>query len=215
LLVFQVALLAALILFSLLAYHASTTAYFPIDIAITHFVQSFDSPWVEALMRVVSWPGYSPQVILVVIGISALLFALGLRQEAALSALLGGTSLALNSLAKTIIERPRPSDEVVLVFRELLGFSFPSGMSCSTPPFSASVVSGLPAARPSWAHPAALAVGRACGAGRAFAYLPGFPLGQRCARRLSPGWPDPDRGNIHIFADKAEQIIQDTQSRKT
>jgi undecaprenyl-diphosphatase len=126
-LVFQASLLAALILFALLAFLASTTAYFPIDLAITRLVQSFDSTWVEALMRAVSWPGYAPQVIPIVICISALLFALGLGREAALSALVGVGALALNSLTKTIIERPRPSSEVVLVFRELLGFSFPSG----------------------------------------------------------------------------------------
>jgi undecaprenyl-diphosphatase len=126
-LVFQASLLAALVLFALLAYLASTTAYFPIDLAITRFVQSFNSPWVEALMRAVSWPGYSPQVILIVISISSLVFVLGLRWEAAVSGLSGGIVLALNSLAKTIVERPRPSADVVQVFRELLGFSFPSG----------------------------------------------------------------------------------------
>jgi undecaprenyl-diphosphatase len=78
-------------------------------------------------MRMVSWPGYGPQVLGVVTVLSGLLWRLELREEALLCALAGLASLLSNNLLKLIIARPRPSADLVDVITQVTGYSFPSG----------------------------------------------------------------------------------------
>jgi hypothetical protein len=84
---FQGGLLIALVLFVALAVLSHSAAYFPVDLAITRGFQNFDSPWMETLMRAVSWAGYNPQAILIVAAGVVILYALHLRREAAAAAL--------------------------------------------------------------------------------------------------------------------------------
>jgi undecaprenyl-diphosphatase len=124
---FQGGLLAALVLFAVLAVLSHSAAYFPIDLAITRGLQNFDSPWMEAFMRAISWPGFDPQsIIIIAVGV-LVLFALRLRREAVAAALAALGSTSLNNLLKVIIARPRPAASLVEVFRQVAGFSFPSG----------------------------------------------------------------------------------------
>ena len=126
-LIFQIYRFAALALFSVLAVMARGAAYFPIDLAVTQALQSPNLPWLDLLMRLVSWPGYGPQVLAVVAALSGLLWAWGLAREGAVCALSGLAALATNHLLKLAVERPRPSPDLVDVFKELADFSFPSG----------------------------------------------------------------------------------------
>jgi undecaprenyl-diphosphatase len=124
---FQGGLLAALALFTALAVLSYSTAYFPFDLAITRGLQSLDSPWMEAFMRAISWPGYNPQTILIIaVGVVSL-YALRLPREAAAAALAAIGSGLVNNLLKWIVARPRPAADLVEVFRQVAGFSFPSG----------------------------------------------------------------------------------------
>jgi undecaprenyl-diphosphatase len=125
--VFQGVLAAAILGFALLAFLASTKAYFSIDLLITQALQTYKPAWFRILMTIVSWPGFMPQTVV----ISALLVLLWagfrFRREARVSlfAIIG--SGALNTLVKIVVHRPRPSADLVTVVTQLNSFSFPSG----------------------------------------------------------------------------------------
>jgi membrane-associated phospholipid phosphatase len=124
---FWVMAASALVAFSLLSFLVETIPSFPIDLRITLAIQSIDSPFFEGLMRVISWPGFSPQSILITLLVALTFYINGLRWEsvtALLGALLSGVS---NELVKGLIARPRPLADVVDVFAVLDSFSFPSG----------------------------------------------------------------------------------------
>lgn len=120
-------LIAAFVAFILLAILSRTVLYFPIDLAISLAFQSLDVLGLAWLMRWISWPGFNPQAAIITVALILLLYASGLRWEALVTA---GTSLAahsLNLLVKVIVQRPRPSPDLVEVIRQLADFSFPSG----------------------------------------------------------------------------------------
>lgn len=125
--IFTTVLLLALVVFIVLALLANTVAYFPIDLAITQSLQSIDQPWFELLMRAVSWPGRGEQSVIVTSVLVILIYWLGLRWEAVVAAITSAVVSSLNVLLKILIERPRPSADIVDVLRELSTFSFPSG----------------------------------------------------------------------------------------
>ncbi|HEX2981496.1 MAG TPA: phosphatase PAP2 family protein [Anaerolineaceae bacterium] len=125
--IFQAGLLAALIGFGFLTYIASTSAYTNFDVATTHFLQTFDFLPIELLMRAVSWPGFMPQAAILA-GLTLLvLWVVGLHWETLVGAVSFAGVEALNLVIKTLVHRPRPDPNIVRVFKELTGFSFPSG----------------------------------------------------------------------------------------
>lgn len=126
-LIFQGYVILTIAVFTLLAFLARGTAYFGIDLTITEWIQSYHSDWLTVLMRLVSWPGYLPQVVAVIALLPAGLYALGLRREALYTLGAGLGSEGLNFLLKVSIQRPRPSASLVEVLRDVSGFSFPSG----------------------------------------------------------------------------------------
>lgn len=124
---FQASLLISLLSFAALALLARATAYLSIDLWVTQHFQAFRPGWFVWLMEAVSWPGFPPQSIWLVIAVSALLLFAGLYWEGLFSGLAAGSSLLLNSLVKIAIHRPRPAADLVDVIEELASFSFPSG----------------------------------------------------------------------------------------
>jgi undecaprenyl-diphosphatase len=125
--VFQGYLLAAILGFALLALLASTNAYFPIDLLITQSLQTFRPAWMQILMSLVSSPGYLPQSMAVVGLVVFLLWRLGFSGEAKFALLAALGSGLVNTLAKIVVQRPRPSADLVEVVKALDSFSFPSG----------------------------------------------------------------------------------------
>ena len=125
--VFQGVLLAAIAGFSLLAVLVSTSAYFPIDVAITRTLQTNRSIWLETLMQAISWPGWTLQSVGLVAVTAAILYLFGLHWEAVMSVITAAGVEALNYLVKVVIARPRPTSDLVTVFQTLGSFSFPSG----------------------------------------------------------------------------------------
>ena len=100
-------------------------SYFPGDVAIERWVQSLVPPnlgWAEAVSRTAEFPS--------VLLIMALIFALAWVLAGWRAALLSILSLVgmwvLGAVLGPIIARPRPSPELVRVFRPLTGSSFPS-----------------------------------------------------------------------------------------
>lgn len=124
---FQLLLFSAISAFSLLTFLVETRPSFELDLQITRAIQAIDSPLFAGLMRLISWPGFLPQSILIVLLIAFTLYVNGLRWEAADSLLAAAISGASNELAKSLIRRPRPAVDEVDVFEVLTSYSFPSG----------------------------------------------------------------------------------------
>ncbi len=120
-------LLLMVIAFAVLAYGASTTAYFPIDLRLTRDLQAVNSPFFNQLMIWTSWPGYSPQSIVLTLLIGGALYFFGLRWEALVAVGGAGFVEGVNALIKFIIHRPRPVSDLVHVVNVLNSYSFPSG----------------------------------------------------------------------------------------
>lgn len=117
----------ALIAFAVLASLAYSNAYFGWDVAVANRLQTLPIPGLFGLMRFVSVFGdrWIPYALATATGI---VFFLCRRRSEAFGLLLSvGGSALLNSLLKALIARPRPSPELVAVFRPLRSQSFPSG----------------------------------------------------------------------------------------
>jgi membrane-associated phospholipid phosphatase len=124
---FQVALLLAILAAGVLGFLARTALYLPIDVELTRTVQSIHAPWLDPLLGAATWAGMPPQVMVIVGAIVFGLFLIGLRIEALLTlfAALGGAGLWY--AVAGMVERPRPSPDLVQVAHDLPYSSFPSG----------------------------------------------------------------------------------------
>lgn len=125
--IFQFYLILTIIIFVSLARLAQTLPHFPPDLMLIHGLQSLRSPGLDALMQAVSWPGYPPQLFLLVAAVVVVIYLLGFRWEAAVTGLSAGGAQLLSGLLKMMIQRPRPPAELAYTFETLSDFSFPSG----------------------------------------------------------------------------------------
>ena len=125
--VFQVYMILAVVIFSVLAVLAHTMAYFTFDVPITHAVQSFNPSWFNALMYALSWIGFAPQEWVISLAVLLFLYVSGLKWETVVSfvSLVGSSALGLG--IKLVVDRPRPSADLVNVISQLNSYSFPSG----------------------------------------------------------------------------------------
>ena len=124
---FQFILLAMTGGFAFLTFLVKTTPSFPIDLAITQAMQSMDFLFLQQFMILISWFGFLPQSILLPILVALIIYVLGLRWEAVTALAAAFLPAAINLLVKEFIRRPRPTVDLVDVFRVLDSFSFPSG----------------------------------------------------------------------------------------
>jgi undecaprenyl-diphosphatase len=124
---FQALLFFAIVAFGFLTFLVETTPSFPVDLQITRAIQSIDFPFFADFMRLISWPGFLPQSILITLLIAFTLYVYGLRWESIVSLLAALLSGVTNELVKGLIGRPRPTMDVVDVFEVLTSYSFPSG----------------------------------------------------------------------------------------
>lgn len=124
---FQLALAFALVIFTVLMFLARTTPFFPIDVQITQAIQTINSSLFAGFMRLISWPGFSPNSMIVTVVIAAVFYLYGLHWEAIMCLVASLFSGATNQLIKNLIQRPRPAVDIVDVFDVLDSYSFPSG----------------------------------------------------------------------------------------
>lgn len=116
-----------LALFALLAGWVYANPVTAVDVAITREFQENLAPWLQTLMRIVSYPG-SSFLLPALIGLTAIGFwLLGLRLEGIVTLALSSVSALLNVLIKLIVHRPRPTAGLVEVLQGATGNSFPSG----------------------------------------------------------------------------------------
>lgn len=124
----QTVYITALVIFAILAVLAHLYAYFSWDVAASTSVQALPPRefW-QRFMRVASLAGdkWIPWTLTTVAALLFLFF--NKRSEAAGIVLSAGGSALLNSILKKVIARPRPTSELVMVFRPLDTQSFPSG----------------------------------------------------------------------------------------
>jgi len=124
---FQVSLFAAVGAFAVLSFMVATIPSFPIDLEITRALQSINSPIFADLMSLISWPGFSPQSFILSAFIVVLIYTFGLRWEALTALFAALLPPLVNVIIKEWIRRPRPTIDLVHVFRILDSYSFPSG----------------------------------------------------------------------------------------
>ena len=125
--IFQSYLIGAIAVFLVLAVLAKTVAYFTFDVTITRALQTFHPGWFDALMGGLSWIGFPPQAWVITLGILVFLYASGLKWETVvlLVSVLGSSAVGLG--IKFLVDRPRPSADLVNVINQLKDYSFPSG----------------------------------------------------------------------------------------
>lgn len=124
---FQAGLVLVAGAFALLTFLVKTRPSFALDLQITKVIQSLDAPLFSWLMSLVSWPGFSPQAMIITGLVVLLIYGFGLRWEALATLSAGLSSAALNVLVKNLIQRPRPLPDMVNVLATLNSYSFPSG----------------------------------------------------------------------------------------
>jgi membrane-associated phospholipid phosphatase len=124
---FQFMLIVTTGAFAFLTFLVKTIPSFPIDLAITRAIQSIHFPFSDEFMQLVSWPGFSPQSYILSAVVGLIIYALGLRWEAVSALVAALFPPLINVLVKELIRRPRPTMDLVHVFRILDSYSFPSG----------------------------------------------------------------------------------------
>jgi len=125
--IFQGFLIVAIVVFLILAVLAHTVAYFTFDVTITQELQKFNPGWFAALMYALTWIGYAPQVYLISLPIVLFLLVTGLKWETVVTVATGAGVATLGVVIKLLVNRPRPTADLVSVFSHLSDYSFPSG----------------------------------------------------------------------------------------
>ncbi len=120
--------LIQVVLFTALAWFVHFNPVIPIDVAITQEFQEISSPWLQSCMIAVSFLGNQSILFAGLIALTALAFwFVRLRLEALIILTLSGVSLVTNVLVKVLVNRPRPTTQLVSAFQQTTGQSFPSG----------------------------------------------------------------------------------------
>src|SRR5262245_43250007 len=100
---FQFMLIATTGAFAFLTFLVKTIPSFPIDLAITRALQSINFPLFDPFMRLVSWPGFSPQSYLLSALVVLIIYVLGLRWEAVSALVAALLPPLINVLVKELI----------------------------------------------------------------------------------------------------------------
>ena len=115
-----------IILFLLLAFFVATHPPSAIDLAVSSAIQRNHTPLMDQVMTLISWFGHTSVAIAMVLITSALFYIFKYRRESLLI-LLAFASGLINSVIKIIVNRPRPTKELVRIVEIAKHESFPSG----------------------------------------------------------------------------------------
>lgn len=98
----------------------------PLDRQFSEEVQEHHNNFTDGLMRAISWFGYMPWSAVTVIGTAALFFIFKYKKEG-LFVLFTMVSGLVSSGLKVLINRPRPTEDLVRIIEKAKHQSFPSG----------------------------------------------------------------------------------------
>ena len=124
---FRVALVSIAGAFAALTFLVKAIPFFALDLKVTRAVQLINLPAFALVMNLISWPGFDPQAIFIAGVIILLIYGLGLHWEAAMALIAAVSTTGINVLVKDLVQRPRPTPDMVNVYAKLTSFSFPSG----------------------------------------------------------------------------------------
>ena len=119
-----------LLAFVALAVTAHYVPYFPIDLQAAQAVQGVAAPWFHTLMFAVSWPGFPPQVYILVVIVSIVLYVAHQRREAVYLLASAVGIACVSQGVKLLVDRPRPPTSLIhVLIPDLNGghWSFPAG----------------------------------------------------------------------------------------
>lgn len=120
--------IGGVLLFLPLALAAHSYSYFSWDLSITHAAQQINSPGFYQLMRLVSLPGDHALVAFLIIVFSSLTFLAFKQKQAAYFLIACGLGeVALNTIIKWLVHRPRPTALLIKIMVIETTPSFPSG----------------------------------------------------------------------------------------
>lgn len=97
-----------------------------IDIKFSREIQEHQNPLIDRFMYLISTPGYMPESVILVT-VTSLLFFIFKYKKAAVFILLTAVSGLISTIAKALVNRPRPSKDFVRIVFETTQQSFPSG----------------------------------------------------------------------------------------
>ncbi len=103
--------------------------YFPESVIDREFsvdVQSYQHPLFDKLMKLVSYPGYMPEAPIMVITCAGIFYLEKFKKEA-LFVVLTMLSGLVSTIVKYMVDRPRPSSDIVKIALQTHQQSFPSG----------------------------------------------------------------------------------------
>jgi undecaprenyl-diphosphatase len=116
--------LAMLVLFAIDTVLVLNGFWLPLDIRITAFVQSLNwGPLVYPMQLINITAGYWQ----ILAGATAIVAMFIVERRAGWLMLIGSISSLLDNIIKLLVERPRPSVDVVHILTPASGFSYPSG----------------------------------------------------------------------------------------
>ena len=97
-----------------------------IDKEFSAEVQEHANPFINSLAHALSWAGYMPNSVYVVLGVIVIFLLLKYYREA-LFVLLSSLAGLVSTLVKLFVDRPRPGEPFVHVLEKTQQKSFPSG----------------------------------------------------------------------------------------
>lgn len=124
---FQGYLIAAIVMFAVLAVLAHTIAYFTFDLVISRDLQLITAPGFDGLMRFISWFGFPPQTYAVTLFVLVALWVSGLKWETVVGFVSAVGISVIGLVIKLVVARPRPDPNLIHVLAQVKDFSFPSG----------------------------------------------------------------------------------------
>jgi len=124
---FQTALVLVASAFAALTFLVKTMPSFAMDLQITKAIQLINFPFFASFMSLVSWPGSGPQLVVITALIILMIYSFGLHWESVMALVAASFSTGINLMVKDLIQRPRPTSNLVNVFAKLTDSSFPSG----------------------------------------------------------------------------------------
>jgi membrane-associated phospholipid phosphatase len=125
--VFQGYLVAATVGFGLLFFYARKVAYFRFDLTAARWVQHWHTFSLDVVMQSISELGYTPLAPIFVALTILFFYLVGFKWEAVMLGFGAVFAGVLNAGIKIIVQRHRPTADLVNVFSVLNDYSFPSG----------------------------------------------------------------------------------------